>query len=90
MKYCDKVLNVLNVILNFLLMNRFLSGKFSDLGWRWLKSLPSSETFEPSLLLLSDVFPKMTVCTWKMIGTGGRIEVNTVCYPMDQTIGFGF
>ena len=73
------MLNVLNVILNFLLLNRFLSGKFSDLGWRWFMSLPSSESIEPSLLLLSDVFPKMTVCTWKQIGTGGRIEVNTVC-----------
>ena len=89
-KYCDKVLNVLNVILNFLLMNRFLSGKFSDLGWRWLKSLPSSETFEPSLLLLSDVFPKMTVCTWKMIGTGGRIEVNTVCFSHGSDMMFWF
>ena len=89
MKCCDQVLNVLNVILNFLLLNRFLSGKFSDLGWRWLKSLPTSETFEPSLLLLSDVFPKMTVCTWKQIGTGGRIEVVLCVASMNQISCFG-
>ena len=79
---CRKVLSVLNVILNFLLMNWFLSGKFYNLGWRWLQwnidhsLLPGSS--ESSLLLLSDIFPKMTICTWKQIGTGGKPEVNIV------------
>ena len=71
--FCRQVLSVLNVILNFLLMNRFLSGKFSDLGWRWLLSLPSPES---SLLLLSDVFPKMTLCTWKQMGKADGLEVS--------------
>ena len=70
---CRQVLSVLNVILNFLLMNRFLSGKFLDLGWRWLLSLPSPES---SLLLLADVFPKMTLCTWKQMGKADGLEVS--------------
>ena len=62
-----QALTLLNVLLNFLLLDLFLGGRFLLLGPRWLGS--SS--------LLADTFPKMTACSWRQHGEGGAMETLT-------------
>ena len=68
-----QILNILNVVTNFFLMEIFLDWKFTQLGYSWLKALISQD---PGSRILSDVFPRMTLCQWKEMGTGGEVRKN--------------
>ena len=63
-------LNIINLFLNYFIMEKFLSGNFSSLGYGWLRALGSRS------MILSDVFPRMTMCQWREIGFGNAV-VNT-------------
>ena len=64
-----QVLNIINVVLNFFLMEIFLDWKFNQLGYSWLKALINRT------MILSNVFPRMTLCQWKEIGVGGEVTI---------------
>jgi len=67
-----ELLNILNVILNFFIVELFLNWKFTNLGYVWLKA--------PGEKVLADVFPRMTMCSWEQYGAGGdREEKNHLC-----------
>ena len=63
-----QVLNIINVILNFFLMEIFLDWKFTQLGYSWLKAVINRT------MILSEVFPRMTLCQWHEMGTGGEVR----------------
>ena len=67
-----QALTLLNVPLNFLLLDLFLGGRFLLLGPRWLATLAL-----PASSLLADTFPKMTACSWRQHGEGGDMETLT-------------
>ena len=61
-----ELLNILNVILNFFIVELFLNWKFTNLGYVWLKA--------PGEKVLADVFPRMTMCSWEQYGAGGDVR----------------
>ena len=63
-----QILNILNVVTNFYLMEIFLDWKFTHLGYSWLKAVINRT------MTLSNVFPRMTMCEWKQMGSGGRVR----------------
>ena len=63
-----QVLNILNVIINFFLMEIFLDWKFNQLGYSWVKALINRTR------ILTEVFPRMTMCVWKEMGKGGVVR----------------
>ena len=67
-------LNILNLFLNYFIMEIFLNWNFTSLGYGWLRALDSKS------MILSDVFPRMTMCQWREIGSGaGIVEQNYLC-----------
>lgn len=73
-----QVLSLLNVVFNFFLLNVFFEGEFLSFGQRWISSLDldpanNAGTFS----VLTDVFPKMTLCEWRQRGGGGGLEMKT-------------
>ena len=62
-----QILNILNVVINFFLMEIFLDWKFTQLGYSWMKAVMNRT------MVLSDVFPRMTMCLWKEMGEGGKV-----------------
>jgi len=65
-------LNILNVILNFFLIQIFLNWKFTTLGYDWWMTSERK--------VLTDVFPRMTMCEWWQYGSGGEKEkTNFLC-----------
>jgi len=67
--FCQ-VLSLVNVVFNFFLLDIFFDGKFLDFGQRWISSLSNPNSHS----VLTDVFPKMTICEWRQHGTGGHVE----------------
>eukprot|EP00092_Neocalanus_flemingeri_P023947 GFUD01025978.1.p1 GENE.GFUD01025978.1~~GFUD01025978.1.p1 ORF type:complete len:471 (+),score=106.96 GFUD01025978.1:85-1497(+) len=73
--FCQ-VLSLLNVAFNFFLLNVFFDGEFIDFGHRWISSLSDPNSHS----VLTDMFPKMTLCEWKQHGQGGGLETkNYLC-----------
>ena len=72
-----QILNIINVITNFFLMEIFLDWKFTQLGYSWLKAVINQD---PGSRILSDVFPRMTLCQWKEMGTGGEVRKNILIF----------
>ena len=69
--YLLQVLNLMNVLFNFYFLQIFLNKRFYNLGWRWLEA---QDDYGKSFSVLTDIFPKMTICPWKQFGSGGEIE----------------
>lgn len=72
--FCE-VLNVLNVLLQFYVTNKFLGGKFYELGIHFI-----NEDFNGEMDVLDTVFPKMTKCNFYKYGPSGSIQkFDTLC-----------
>lgn len=70
-----EVLNVFNVLLQIYITNKFLGGKFYDLGIHFIK-----EDFKGEMDVLDTVFPKMTKCNFYKYGPSGSIQkFDTLC-----------
>ncbi|CAG2109864.1 unnamed protein product, partial [Medioppia subpectinata] len=65
-----EVLNFLNVILQMVLMDRFLGGEFTSYGWDVLSftEWDSAVRFDPM------VFPRLTKCTFHQYGPSGDVQ----------------
>ena len=61
----------MNVLFNFYFLQIFLNKKFYNLGLRWLEAQDDNGK---SFSVLTDIFPKMTICPWRQFGSGGEIE----------------
>jgi len=59
-------LNLLNVIFNIWLLDAFIEGHFLDLGFKWINASGDGDD-----RLLKGIFPRMTLCEWKTLGTSG-------------------
>ncbi|XKL67395.1 hypothetical protein PGB90_002886 [Kerria lacca] len=66
--FCE-MLNLLNVLLQLRVMDRFLGGSFVSLGQRILAGIPGDNPFEI-------VFPKVTKCDFHKYGPSGTIQVH--------------
>lgn len=67
-----EVLNMFNVILQMMLMDRFLGGEFSSYGWEVLSfsEWDWSVRFDPMI----KVFPRLTKCTFHRYGSSGDVQ----------------
>uniref|UniRef100_T1ICS8 Innexin n=1 Tax=Rhodnius prolixus TaxID=13249 RepID=T1ICS8_RHOPR len=66
-----EALNWINIIIQIILVNIFLQGKFLHLGIDWVNN---SEN------ILDMVFPKVTKCTFRKFGSSGSVQVHdTIC-----------
>ena len=63
------ILNFINAIFNFILLDIFIGGEFLNLGVRWLQASGVEDD-----KLLKEIFPRMTNCLWKQHGTAGHYE----------------
>lgn len=71
--YCfSEALNLVNVILQMIMMNRFLGGEFSSYGWKVLSftEWDWSVRFDPMI----KVFPRLTKCTFHRYGSSGDVQ----------------
>lgn len=71
--YCvAEVLNLVNVILQMIMMNRFLGGEFSSYGWKVLSftEWDWAVRFDPMI----KVFPRLTKCTFHRYGSSGDVQ----------------
>lgn len=71
--YCfAEVLNLVNVIGQMIMMNRFLGGEFSSYGWKVLSftEWDWSVRFDPMI----KVFPRLTKCTFHRYGSSGDVQ----------------
>lgn len=66
--FCE-ILNLLNILLQIHLTNKFLSGEFYQLGFNFL-----AEDFKGLMDCLDFVFPKMTKCHFHKYGVSGSIQ----------------
>lgn len=69
--FCE-LLNFLNVILNIVIMDRFLGGAFMTYGTDVLRmsNMNQEERFDPMV----SVFPRVTKCTFLKYGASGTIQ----------------
>ena len=82
-----QVLSLLNVVFNFFLLNVFFEGEFLSFGKRWISSLDLDPANNDSTFsVLTDVFPKMTLCEWRQRGVGGDLEVSQ--FNCDLPVGY--
>ncbi|CAG2167453.1 unnamed protein product, partial [Oppiella nova] len=65
-------LNLLNVCLQIVLMDRFLGGQFTSYGWDvlWFSDWDEYVKYDPML----KVFPRLTKCTFHLYGPSGDVE----------------
>jgi len=71
--YCiAEVLNLVNVITQMIMMNRFLGGEFSSYGWKVLSftEWDWSVRYDPMI----KVFPRLTKCTFHRYGSSGDVQ----------------
>jgi hypothetical protein len=71
--YCfTEILNLINLNLQMVLMNRFLGGEFSLYGWKVLSftEWDWSVRFDPMI----KVFPRLTKCTFHRYGSSGDVQ----------------
>lgn len=74
-----EVLNLVNVIFQLRVMDRFLGGSFVTLGRRLLSGNPSDNPFE-------EVFPKVTKCDFHKYGPTGTIQLHDAMCVMALNI----
>ena len=67
------ILNLVNAIFNFFLLDIFIEGQFTNLGSKWITALGDADRNVDDRLL-KEIFPRMTNCLWKQHGTGGHYE----------------
>ena len=72
-----EILNMLNVMLQIYVTNRFLGGKFYDLGLNFLE-----DDFRGRMDSLDVVFPKVTKCNFYKYGASGSIQRHDVLCVM--------
>jgi hypothetical protein len=67
-----EVLNLLNVILQMFLMDRFLGGQFTNYGWEVINFSEWDWTvrYDPMI----KVFPRLTKCTFHRYGSSGDVQ----------------
>ncbi|KAH9510824.1 innexin inx2 [Dermatophagoides farinae] len=67
-----EVLNMFNVIIQMMVMDRFLGGEFSSYGWEVLNftEWDWSVRFDPMI----KVFPRLTKCTFHRYGSSGDVQ----------------
>ncbi|KAI2801773.1 Structural component of the gap junction [Blomia tropicalis] len=67
-----EVLNLFNVILQMMLIDRFLGGEFSSYGWDVINfsEWDWSVRFDPMI----KVFPRLTKCTFHRYGSSGDVQ----------------
>jgi hypothetical protein len=67
-----EVLNLLNVILQMLIMDRFLGGEFTSYGWDVINfsEWDWSVRYDPMI----KVFPRLTKCTFHRYGSSGDVQ----------------
>jgi len=63
------ILNLINVISNFIILDSFIDGNFFNLGTEWIQA-----SGDEGDRLLKEIFPRMTSCLWKQHGTAGHFE----------------
>lgn len=71
--YClAEVLNLINLNIQMVLMNRFLGGEFSTYGWKVLSftEWDWSVRYDPMIR----VFPRLTKCTFHRYGSSGDVQ----------------
>jgi len=74
---CD-FCNILNVLFQMFLTNRFLNSEFQDYGPRCLEYF--SDTSKVKVSPLTDVFPKLTKCKFQTYGVSGTVQdIDAVC-----------
>ncbi|XP_019871476.1 innexin inx7 [Aethina tumida] len=74
-------LNVLHVLLQFYITNKFLNDKFYDLGPTMIR-----EGLEDSVTVLDEVFPKVTKCNFHKYGPSGSIQLHDAMCVMALNI----
>lgn len=67
-----EVLNLLNVILQMIIMDRFLGGEFTNYGWDVINftEWDWSVRYDPMI----KVFPRLTKCTFHRFGSSGDVQ----------------
>ncbi|XP_054161067.1 innexin inx2-like [Oppia nitens] len=67
-----EVLNLLNVILQMIIMDRFLGGEFTNYGWDVINftEWDWSVRYDPMI----KVFPRLTKCTFHRYGSSGDVQ----------------
>lgn len=76
-----EILNLFHVILQFIITDKFLGGKFSNLG-----STVWSQGLDSSVDVLDEVFPKITKCTFHKYGPSGSIQYHDAMCVMALNI----
>lgn len=74
--FCE-ILNLINVVGQMFLLDRFLDGKFWSLGKRFFDStwfLTTDPNIEVAYDPLLEVFPRITKCTFHKFGSSGDLE----------------
>lgn len=85
--YCvAEVLNLVNVILQMIMMNRFLGGEFSSYGWKVLSftEWDWAVRFDPMI----KVFPRLTKCTFHRYGSSGDVQRHDAMCILPSTYFF--
>ncbi|XP_056638220.1 innexin inx7 isoform X2 [Diorhabda carinulata] len=76
-----EILNLLHVVLQFYITDKFLGGRFNNLGSTvWAQGLDSSVD------VLDEVFPKITKCTFHKYGPSGSIQYHDAMCVMALNI----
>jgi len=70
--FFTEILNLLNVILQMMIMDRFLGGEFTTYGWNVINFTEWDWTvrFDPMI----KVFPRLTKCTFHRYGSSGDVQ----------------
>lgn len=79
-----EVLNLVNVVGQMFLMNRFLGGFFMKYGIKVISFLTSDDTKRNDALM--ETFPRMTKCIFHLFGASGEIEKKDVLCVLPQNI----
>ena len=78
-----EILNLVNVVAQFILNDIFLNGNFLDLGARlWIYYSQYEYSWDP----LDQIFPKMTKCQFRKHGVGGQIQIHDALCNLPQNV----
>lgn len=74
--FCCELLNLINVIGQLYLVDRFLGGNFKHYGSNVLQSFLAGKEDDP----MGDAFPKVTKCYFDRYATGGsKLDMDNMC-----------
>jgi len=68
------ILNLVNAVFNFELLDIFIEGQFRNLGSKWIAAISDTSDANADDRLLKEIFPRMTNCLWKQHGRAGHYE----------------